>query len=271
MKSKTLLTVLAVILLALAAGLAWRRAAYLPEITERQEAQEQYENLAETVIQTPGKEPEAEMSAEAPSSHSGAQEASGSTLVDFDSLTALNPDTVAWISIPGAGINYPVVQAADNNAYLRRSFTGEQSIAGTIFLDFANSSDFSDGNSVIHGHNMFDGSANMFSSRPRYTDIAFWKDNPDIHRVTTDGEVVYRICAVCRFDISSGTAAADYYRQDFRSEEHQMEYIQNLINQSLIQTNETVPTGSKLLTLSTCERKVYGDNGRLIVVGYLAK
>ena len=50
-----------------------------------------------------------------------------------------------------------------------------------------------------------------------------------------------------------------------------MEYIQNLINQSLIQTNETVPTGSKLLTLSTCERKVYGDNGRLIVVGYLKK
>ena len=83
MKSKTLLTVLAVILLALAAGLAWHRAAYLPEITERQEAQEQYESLAETVVQIPGKEPEAEMSAEAPSSPSRAQEASGSTLVDF--------------------------------------------------------------------------------------------------------------------------------------------------------------------------------------------
>ena len=42
--------------------------------------------------------------------------------VNFDELLAKNPDTVGWIKIDGTKVNYPVVQAEDNDYYLTRNF-----------------------------------------------------------------------------------------------------------------------------------------------------
>ena len=42
--------------------------------------------------------------------------------VDFEALAKVNPDVKAWIYIKGTGINYPIVQAADNTTYLHRTF-----------------------------------------------------------------------------------------------------------------------------------------------------
>ena len=275
MRSKVRAVVLIVtILLALAAA-AWA-VLCIPQLMERQQEAAQYEDLLQEYVAVSSEDSTSseEIASDRPGVSSEAAPAGAGSQdiqVDFAALTAQNADTVAWLYLPGAGINYPVVQAADNDAYLRRSFTGEQSIAGTPFLDFANSADFSDGNSIVYGHNMFDGSTTMFSSLPRYTDAEFWQENPNIYLLTPDGgEKVYRIFAVCQFDVTQSGAAADYYRQDFRSVEHQAEYIQTLQSRSVIQTGETVPAGSTLLTLSTCDRSLYGDNGRLVVIGYLA-
>ena len=275
MRSKVRAVVLIVtILLALAAA-AWA-VLCIPQLMERQQEAAQYEDLLQECVAVSSEDSPSseEIAADRPGVSSEAAPAGAGPQdiqVDFAALTTQNADTVAWLYLPGAGINYPVVQAADNDAYLRRSFTGEQSIAGTPFLDFANSADFSDGNSIVYGHNMFDGSTTMFSSLPRYTDAEFWQENPDIRLLTPDGgEKVYRIFAVCQFDVTQSGAAADYYRQDFRSAEHQAEYIQTLQSRSVIQTGETVPAGSTLLTLSTCDRSLYGGNGRLVVIGYLA-
>lgn len=268
-KSKIYLAIAGVALLTLAAAFTIRAATYLPEAQKRQEEQEQYESLAEAVLTVPDQSEQLEIDTEAPSSPSKALEGGSSTQVDFNALLALNPDTVAWVRIPGAGIDYPIVQAADNNAYLRRSFTGEQSIAGTLFLDFANSSDFSDGNSIVYGHNMFDGSTNMFSSLVKYKDLDFWRENPTIELLIPEGTREYAIFAVCQFDIVAADSTA-YYKQDFRSDEFAAEYAAALQAESLIDTGVSVPAGSSLLTLSTCDRSLYGDNGRLIVVGYLA-
>ena len=44
---------------------------------------------------------------------------------DYQSLIAMNSDCVGWIQIPGTDINYPVVQAADNEFYLTHNFNRE--------------------------------------------------------------------------------------------------------------------------------------------------
>ena len=77
--------------------------------------------------------------------------------IDFDALSAINPNTVGWITVPGTSISYPVVQASDNYWYLRRTFHGARNASGTVFIDYRDASDFS-GHVRVYAHNMRDGS-----------------------------------------------------------------------------------------------------------------
>ena len=64
--------------------------------------------------------------------------------IDFDGLRAVNEDIVAWIQIPGIGVDYPVVQGKNNEHYLHYTFDGKANKAGSIFLDYRNRADFID-------------------------------------------------------------------------------------------------------------------------------
>ena len=64
--------------------------------------------------------------------------------IDFDGLRAMNGDIVAWIQIPGIGVDYPVVQGKDNEHYLHYTFDRNANKAGSIFLDYRNRADFTD-------------------------------------------------------------------------------------------------------------------------------
>ena len=99
--------------------------------------------------------------------------------VDWDSLRATNPDIVAWIKVPDTVIDYPVVQASDNETYLHRSFDGSSGItssAGCIFADYTNSPDFTDKLTGLYGHHMNDGS--MFAAFADFAD----QEQFDAHR-----------------------------------------------------------------------------------------
>lgn len=45
--------------------------------------------------------------------------------IDFNGLRAINGDIVAWVQIPGIGVDYPVVQGKDNEHYLHYTFDGK--------------------------------------------------------------------------------------------------------------------------------------------------
>ena len=82
---------------------------------------------------------------------------------------------VAWIQIPGIGLDYPVVQGEDNEYYLYHTFQKENNKAGSIFLDYRNHDDFTDRRVILYGHNMKDGS--MFSNLKQYQDSVFRKNS----------------------------------------------------------------------------------------------
>lgn len=94
--------------------------------------------------------------------------------IDFEGLRAINKDIVAWIQIPGIGVDYPVVQGKDNEHYLHYTFDGKENKAGSIFLDYRNRADFTDSKMILYGHNMKDGS--MFSNLKKYQNTAFRKE-----------------------------------------------------------------------------------------------
>ena len=93
--------------------------------------------------------------------------------IDFEALAQINPDVVGWITIPDTNIDYPIVQSQDNDTYLRKSFEGESTAAGSIFLDFESQSDMEGYNNIIYGHHMKNGS--MFKDVVEYKDEQYFR------------------------------------------------------------------------------------------------
>ena len=105
--------------------------------------------------------------------------------VDFDSLRAVNPEIVAWLSIDDTNIDYPVVQHSDNDYYLHHLFTGEWNSSGCLFMDCNNLADFSDLHTIIYGHHMDNGS--MFQNLMGYKGQSFYDEHPTAQLFTPGG------------------------------------------------------------------------------------
>ena len=111
--------------------------------------------------------------------------------IDFAALLATNPDTVAWIEIPGTNINYPVVQTTNNETYLSRTFDGGTSISGTIFLDADNAADFSNINSILYGHHRYD--RTMFADLDLIYNGSLAADTPVYLYLPDGSRATYRV------------------------------------------------------------------------------
>ena len=94
--------------------------------------------------------------------------------VDWEELLTISKDIKAWINIPGLDISYPVVQGKDNDQYLHHMPNGEYKYAGSIFMDYKNSPDFMDLNTIIYGHNMDSGA--MFGKFRTFGQEIYEKD-----------------------------------------------------------------------------------------------
>lgn len=62
--------------------------------------------------------------------------------------------SIGWIFVPDTNINYPIMQAEDNEYYLHRSYDGSYLYSGSVFLDRRCKSDFSGDVNMLYGHNM---------------------------------------------------------------------------------------------------------------------
>jgi len=72
----------------------------------------------------------------------------------FKELQQINPDVIAWLTVYGTNIDYPMTQGRDNMQYINTNVEGQYSLSGSLFLDCCDSSDFSDFNSIVYGHHM---------------------------------------------------------------------------------------------------------------------
>lgn len=175
--------------------------------------------------------------------------------VDFEALSAINPDVVGWLTIEGTGIEYPVVQAGDNKYYLKHIFTGERNRAGCIFLDCNNASDFSDPNSVVYGHQLNDGS--MLSPILNYKRQDYFDAHPTGWLVTP--RETYRVRFFSGFvsDVwgDAWTLAPD------------AAWPGKMAAKSLFSGGPSPGDGDRFLTLSTCSYEF--TNARFVLLGVL--
>lgn len=131
-------------------------------------------------------------------------------------LSAEHSNFVAWLYIPDTNIDYPIMQSGDNEYYTRRAVDGSYLYAGSLFMDYRCSSDFSDFNSVIYGHNM--GNGTMFADIPNYENEEFFM-NHSFGWLTTEDEVrLIDFFAVARTTDTSGLYLADSIFEEWDSQ-----------------------------------------------------
>ncbi len=168
-------------------------------------------------------------------------------------LKKINPDYRMWVSIPGTGINYPIVQYVDNQYYLNHNFYKEEHIGGCIFLDSSIQPLITD-NTILYGHNMKDGS--MFGTLKKYRDEAFYLEHPVVS-IFYGGR--WTNCPVFSCQLRSETDA-DPYRKDLLDTEW-LPYLEEMRAASLYYINYPFTGGERIITLSTC----YGSSQRLVI------
>ena len=175
------------------------------------------------------------------------EEGETSVQVDFKLLMDINPDVVAWIRFDKLPvIDYPIVQAEDNEKYLTTTFAGENNGAGCLFMDCNNAVDFSDENTFIYGHHKENG--HMFGSLSKFQDKDYYNGHSTFTIYTPDGTVEeYQIFAVTIVEADS-----EHYRKVYVNEEEYGDYLAMIRKSALYETDVEVSVESKILSLSTC-------------------
>lgn len=191
-------------------------------------------------------------------------------LPELAGLYADNPDLVGILEVVGTDINYPVMQTInDPEYYLRRDFYGDESTAGTLFVDYRCDIVNPTTNTIIYGHNMRSGT--MFGGLKRYLKQDYYQSHKTIIFKTLYEEQEYEIVGVglsaVGYDDDENYKYYDFINAVTGSE------LQEFLNaiQSLSVYDETIDISAtdKILTLSTCNS--YTEDGRMFVVAKRVK
>ena len=178
--------------------------------------------------------------------------------VDFDKLKSVNEDVVGWIYVDALpDISYPIVKGKDNQTYLHQTYEKNYNFAGTIFVDYENSGDFSDCNTLVYGHNMKNGS--MFGHLKKFReDDKLYKQDKYFWILTPERNYRYEIISAYTTGVNSDTYTL------FKGPGEEFEkYLETIKGYSEIQTDDTDLTiKDKIVTLSTCT----GNESTLFVV-----
>lgn len=180
-------------------------------------------------------------------------------------LYAQNPDIVAWITIEGTALDYPVMYTPDDEErYIRKDFEGNYDYSGLPFVDKDCSIDPESDNVIIYGHNLKNGKA--FTTIMSYKNKSFWEEHPTIKYTTLYEERTYEIVAVFRDKVyyKSDTCFKFYQFIDAENEEDFNEAMTYYKEHSLYDTGVTAEYGDSLLSLVTCS--YHTDNGRFVVI-----
>ena len=180
----------------------------------------------------------------------------------FEELQKINPDIIGWIRVNDTNINYPLLQAEDDDTYMNTDAEGKYSLSGSIFLHCANKPDFSDFNNMIYGHHME--KHKMFGDVGMFTDKTYFEKHPygnlffdgkdhgvEFYALIQADAYNERIFSICPDDPKAKQA-----------------YLQEILDNALYKRNFEITQDDHLVLLITCTSEL--TNGRNILVGKLS-
>lgn len=162
-------------------------------------------------------------------------------------LKKQNKDTVGWITVNNTRINYPTVQANDNEYYLNHDFKKWKNTMGWVFMDYRNNPNKLDANTILYGHNV---QAGIMFGTLKNTLNAKWYKNENNHIITFNTEKANMKWKV--FSVYKTPVTIDYLETEFASVEEHQAFINLIKGRSLYDFGTEVTTNDKILTLSSC-------------------
>lgn len=158
---------------------------------------------------------------------------------NINDLKNINSNTIGWIMVDSTNINYPIVQTVNNDYYLNHNFNNNLSSDGWIFMDYRNSINMNDKNTIIYGHNLLNKTA-FGSIVDIFSDEWFNKSNHYIIISNGERKFVYEIFSYYIIDPET------YYLSinDVN--------LETLKNRSARNFNASISENDKIITLSTC-------------------
>lgn len=193
----------------------------------------------------------------------------------YQSYIDKNSDFVGYIKIDGTAVDYPVVQCNDDEFYLTHNFDKQPEERGAIYMSSACDSSLRDFNTVLYGHNWLD--TTMFSEVTKYENIDFYKEHPVIHFDTAYNDMEWKIFAVfiTNADENEDDGYIFNYIYPHLGGENFSGYISEVNKRTLYKTGVDVNSSDKILTLSTCSRKMdiagYRADARIVVAARLVR
>lgn len=170
--------------------------------------------------------------------------------INFDVLHDITTDIYAWIRISEIGIDLPIANhAEDDYYYLDHDMYGNVNRVGCPFTLNYNSTDFSDPNTVIYGHNMETGT--MFAPLHTYEDRDFFDNHEFVYIYTPDMIRIYQIFSARYYDDRDLMLSFDFRDkasyQSFLDEIFEIRDIWRYVRDGV-----DVTTDDRIITLSTC-------------------
>jgi len=164
---------------------------------------------------------------------------------DASALTATNRDYVGWLTIPGTVINYPIMYSpSEPERYLHLDFYGQYSYSGTPFLDAR--CDPNEGNLIIYGHNMINGT--MFGTLKSYRNEDYMNNHKTIYLELADGVHAFEVISAVTLEKTDPW----YSFLHASSSDEEAAWVSDLKAKHGVHTSVTPNGTERLLTLSTC-------------------
>lgn len=180
------------------------------------------------------------------------------TNINWEQLSKINNDIIAWIEIENTNINYPILK--DNNLYyLNHSHDKKYNKNGAIFT--TNTYPFQEQETTIYGHNMKNGS--MFSDLGKYLKKDYFNTHNKIKIYTPNGN--YEGIIFSAYSIGIDEENNNIKTLDFNE---RIEYYKKASTYKI----ENVDNVSKIIKLSTCSyinAKTTPTDQRYYIIAYL--
>ena len=174
-------------------------------------------------------------------------------------LQEISEDAIAWLTVYGTSIDYPVMQGSNNDEYLNKDPFGKFSLSGSIFLDSRNSADFSDPYSMLYGHHMEHGA--MFGALDYFIEQSYFDQHRTGTLTTVSGQDYnLRFFAACKAYATEKTV----FDPPDTTNEQLLQFIQK---NAAIYEPQGVNADSRILALSTCQSAENVE--RMIVFGIM--